>query len=135
MLAACSNERCREMHGALAGLLCGAQGDDPPPDEAPAAHCADPSARAAEFFALLTDPSKPLDALRSTVADLAQVKCFDPSRRACSGDPECGGVQCESGTCACRLPYSALGELLRAGLRGLAAASVEPPESTTARCL
>src|SRR6185503_2059542 len=135
-LCACSDAQCRSMHGVFAGLVCGGQGDDPPgPDSEPVLACADLSKQAPAFFALLDDPSHPLDPLRATVTDLSAVQCFDKSRASCTDDSQCHGLTCDSGLCACLLPYNALGEVLRAGLRGLSAAAIEPPESSSERCV
>lgn len=118
------------------GVFCGGQGDDPEgPREAPAAACADLTKQAPALFALLNDPQKPLDGLRSTLADLSAEQCLDASRPACTTDDDCGGGACDGAVCACRLSYSPMGEVLRAGLRGLAAAASEPPESAGARCV
>src|SRR3954468_3953908 len=136
LLAGCSDAQCRRMNGALASLVCGGQGVDAPgPIDPPVAKCADLSKQAPALFALLNDPAKPLDALRKSVNDLNAQQCFDPVRQGCSSDAECGGVSCEGTVCACRTPYNALGEVLRAVLRGLEAAAREPPESATQQCV
>jgi hypothetical protein len=124
------------MNGALAALFCGGQGVDAPgPIDPPVAACADLSKQAPALFALLDDPSKPLDALRESLHDLNAQQCFDPQRQPCASDAECGGVACDGTQCACRLQYNALGEVLRAALRGLSAASREPPESASKQCV
>lgn len=137
LLAGCSDARCRSMQGPLAGLFCGAQGDDAPgPVAPPPAACADLTKQAPALFALIDDPAQPLQALRSTLSQLDAVQCLDASRPACSSDLDCDGVACApDGKCACRIAYNPLGEVLRAGLRGLGAASREPPESATQQCL
>ena len=101
LLAGCSDAQCRKMDGAWAALFCGGQGVDAPgPIEPPAAACADLSKQAPALFALLDDPSKPLDALRASLHDLNAQQYFDPSRPACSSDAECGDVSCEGAVCA-----------------------------------
>ena len=117
-------------------LLRGGEGEAAPgPADSPQLACADLTQQAPAFFRLLDDPAKPLDALRATVSDLAQVQCFDAERLTCVNDSQCHGLGCDGGICDCLLPYNALGEVLRAALRGLAAASAEPPESAAQRCV
>jgi hypothetical protein len=134
--ASCSDSQCRAMNRPLAALFCGGQGTDAPgPVDPPPAACADLSKQAPALFALLNDPGRPLDALRASIGDLNAKQCFDPQRTSCRDDLDCHGAACEDGTCACLLPYNALGEVLRAGLRGLSAAAAEPPESAARQCV
>ena len=119
LLAGCSADDCRRIKGSpnfVGSWLCGAQGDEPPPADAPPPLCKRLDQLAPVFFALVRDPSRPLDGLRRTLEELDAPQCLDRT---------------------CARPYRPLAELLRAVLDGLAALAREPREPGTppgARC-
>jgi hypothetical protein len=89
------------------------------------------------FFALLDDPTKPLDKLREAVKEIGTPVCLKPLK-ACTSDDQCTVGDCGSdGFCPCTEAYSPLADLLQITFKGLAAVSSDnaEPGAVGGRCV